>query len=132
MSVHVGFRIEFYDQPGGRLVGSVYIEDAFCVSAVPRPDDRIAVNCLAGGTAAGSWWPGSIPFERVTYLEHHPVPVGSDDQPGVVAVIRTTAPSGSAQAATLVGEFGLAGWTVDAFGPPSPLSQAVQDWHAEH
>lgn len=139
MTVLMGFRIEFADDSGD-LVGSVTIEDAFRVSAVPKPGDYVAIAGLTEDRHAGAWWPGKGPFHQVQHLEHYPVPAGAADLPAVTAVLRVPAP-GTYQAAPLVRAFGSAGWTVDSFdnlkqpGPDaslvSPFGQAVDEWRTE-
>jgi hypothetical protein len=126
MSALIGFRIEFYDNPessGRRLVGAAVKEDAFTVQAVPVKGDYVAVNILAGGTAAGAWWPGNVPFEQVHHLEHYPASVGGDEVPSAQVVIQTAAP-GEYQADALVQHFTSEEWQVSSFIDGSPLAEA--------
>ena len=127
MSALIGFRIEFYDNPessGRRLVGAAVKEDVFAVQAVPVKGDYVAVNILAGGTAAGAWWPGNVPFEQVQHLEHYPASVGGDEVPSAQAVeFRRRAP-GEYQADALVQHFTSEEWQVSSFIDGSPLAEA--------
>ena len=137
MTVLMGFRIEFADDSGD-LVGSVNIEDAFRVSAIPQPGDYVAIAGLTEDRHAVLGGQGKARFIRSSIWSITRFRPGADDLPAVTAVLRVPALGTHQAAAPLVRAFGSACWSVDSFGslkqpgpdagPVSPFGQAVDEW----